>query len=238
MNQLSPSAARCCVVVPAFDAAATIAEVVRSALPHVDQVIVVDDGSRDDTALLAEQAGAFVIRQETNTGKGAALQAGIARAQMDGFDLVLTMDADGQHRAEQIPDFLEAHRRTGIPVLLGNRMVELRQMPFLRRWTNRIMSRLISHAIKQYVPDTQCGFRMFHREVLPFLNVESHRFAAESEVLLHLADRGFRIDSVRVPVVYHPDNHSHIRPVRDALQFIQMWRHYRQRRQAAFTVTS
>ncbi len=238
MNKPSPSAARCCVVIPAFNAAATIADVVRSAQTYVDRVIVVDDGSRDDTAQLAEQAGALVIRQDKNSGKGAALQVGIMRAQTNGFDLVLTMDADGQHPAATIPEFLEAHRRTGIPVLLGNRMGDMAHMPFLRRWTNRLMSKLISRAMKQYVPDTQCGFRLFHREVLSFLNVESHRFAAESEVLLHLADRGFRIDSVRVPVVYHPDHQSHIRPVRDAVQFIQMWRHYRQRRRAAFTVIS
>lgn len=217
---------RVCIVVPAYREEERIGEVVKEIRRHVPLVVVVDDGSPDRTAEVAGQAGALVLRHAQNQGKGCALQTGFSHAMKEACDVVITMDADGQHSPDDIPTFLEAYQRTGIPVLLGNRMTHQEDMPRIRLWTNRIMSRIISRVMKQYVPDTQCGFRLFHREVLPFLNVDSHRFAAESEVLLHLADRGFRIDSVRVTVIYRNEQ-SKINPVFDTFRFLQMLYHYR-----------
>ncbi len=221
---------RACVVIPAYDEEERIGQVVEAARRHAPLVIVVDDGSRDATAEVAEKAGALVLRHSRNEGKGAALQTGFQHALSKDCDVVIAMDADGQHNPDGIPPFLEAYRRTGIPVLLGNRIPHMEAMPRIRRWTNRIMSMMISRIMKQYIPDTQCGYRLFRRDVLPYLNAESHRFAAESEILLHLADRGFRIDCVRVSVIYH-NEHSNIRPIRDAIRFFRMLYHYRQERQ-------
>ncbi len=218
------------VVIPAYHAEKTIEPLVREASARVQSVIVVDDGSADETAPRAEAAGAVVLRHARNQGKGAALQTGFSHILASPLRVAITMDADGQHAPEEIDRFLEAYQRTGIPVLLGNRMAHNEQMPSVRRWTNRLMSRLISREMHHYVPDTQCGFRLFHRQVLPFLRTESDRFAAETEMLLHLADRGFRIDFVRVATVYRPELKSHIRPVRDTYQFILMLRHYRRAR--------
>jgi len=227
---------RVCVVVPAYCEAKRIAQVVEQIRRFAPLVIVVDDGSDDDTGAIAEQAGALLLRHERNEGKGVALQTGFHRAMEEECEVVITMDADGQHSPEDIPKFLEAYQRTGIPVLLGNRMTHLEDMPRIRRWTNRVMSLIISRVMRQYVPDTQCGFRLFRRDVLPFLNAESHRFAAESEMLLHLADRGFRIDSVRVTVIYR-DEQSKIHPVRDAVRFFHMLYHYRHKRQGYYGFT-
>jgi glycosyltransferase involved in cell wall biosynthesis len=225
-----------CVVVPAYNEGKRIAEVVARIRRHVPLVIVVDDGSRDDTAGEAEKAGAVVLRHERNQGKGVALQSGFHRAMEEECEVVITMDADGQHDPDELPKFLEAYRRTGIPVLLGNRMAHLELMPLIRCWTNRAMSIIISRVMKQYVPDTQCGYRLFRRDVLPFLNADAHRFAAESEMLLNLADRGFRIDSVRISAIYR-DERSKIRPVRDTIRFFHMLYHYRRNRRsvAGFT---
>ncbi len=229
-------APRACVVVPAFTEERRIGQVVEQIRRHVPLVIVVDDGSADGTATEAEDAGAIVLKHERNEGKGVALQTGFRRAMQEECEVVITMDADGQHNPEDIPKFLEAYQRTGIPVLLGNRMTHLEEMPRIRRWTNRVMSLIISRVMRQYVPDTQCGFRLFRRDVIPFLNVESHRFAAESEMLLHLADRGFRIDSVRVTVIYR-DEQSKIHPVSDAVRFFHMLYHYRHKRHGYYGFT-
>lgn len=220
-----------CVVVPAYNEGKRIGDVVTNIRRHIPRVIVVDDGSRDDTGAAAEQAGAIVLRHERNQGKGVALHAGFERAMQEPCEVVLTIDADGQHNPDELPKFLETYRRTGIPVLLGNRMTHLEQMPRIRRWTNRAMSMIISHMMKQYVPDTQCGFRLYRRDVLPFLNVESHRFAAESEMLLRLADRGFRIDSVRISVIYGEEQ-SKINPIRDTFRFLHMIVDYARKRRA------
>lgn len=218
-----------CVIIPAYQAAATIGSLVAEVREYISDVVVVDDGSRDATAQHAQQAGAVLLRHGTNMGKGAALQTGFEWALRAGKRLAITMDADGQHRPADIPKFLSAYRRTGIPVLLGNRTAHRENMPFSRRSSNAVMSWLLNRMMHRYVPDTQCGFRLFRGDVLPFLNADSQRFAAESEVLLHLADRGFRMDSVRVNV-QEAAQRSTIRPLRDTLQFLGMLRRYRRQR--------
>lgn len=219
-----------CGVIPAYQAARTIQSLVEEVRQYLNRVIVVDDGSKDGTATRAEAAGATVLRHPVNRGKGAALRTGLAYCLEHPCEFVLTMDADGQHLPEMIPCFLRAYQRTHIPVLVGNRMADSHRMPLLRRRTNQIMSRWISRVTHQYVPDSQCGYRLFHQSVLPYLFAESNRFAAESEVLLHLADRGIRIDSVRIPVIYGRNQRSSIRPARDTLQFLQMLHHHYRRK--------
>ncbi len=218
------------VIVPAYKEQSHIGQTVRSILEYSPNVLVVDDGSRDKTSEYAEEAGAVVLRHKDNRGKGEALKTGFQYARDQACDLVITMDADGQHRPDEIPKFVDAYRRTGIPILLGNRMADIENMPRIRRWTNAVMSWMLSRIMKQYIPDTQCGFRMYRGDILPFLSVESQRFAAESEILLYLADRGFRIDSVRVSTIYHNEK-SMIKPGLDTLRFIAMiLRHMRNRK--------
>ncbi len=220
-----------CVLIPAFQAAQTIQPLLEQTQQYADRILVVDDGSSDDTARLAETAGAKVLRHSVNRGKGAALKTGIAYFQEHPCEFLVTMDADGQHAPAAIPRFLRAYERTHIPVLLGNRMADRGQMPWLRRRTNQLMSWLISRATGQYIPDSQCGYRLFHRSSLLYLCSESAGFAAESEFLLHLADRGIRIGSVRVPTIYDRKQRSCIRPIRDTFQFFRMLRRfYRYRR--------
>ena len=228
VNEIKPP--KVCVIVPAYREERKIGEVVRAIRQHVPDVLVIDDGSPDQTAREAEQAGAQVIRQPVNQGKGAALNVGFAKAREQGFDVAITMDADGQHAPSDLPAFLEAYARTGIPVLVGNRMADVTHMPRIRQWTNRFMSWLLGKLMRQYVPDTQCGYRLYRRDVIPLISSESQRFAAESECLLHLAERGIRLGSVRVATIYG-DEQSKINPLADTLRFMSMlWRYYRTRR--------
>lgn len=215
-----------CVVLPAYREAARIAPVISAACAQGATVLVVDDGSPDDTATVAEKAGAVVLRHPVNRGKGAALATGFAEAVRRGCEVVITLDADGQHDPAELSRFIEAYQRTGIPVLIGSRMAEVDAMPWVRRATNRFMSWLLSRMMGQYVPDTQCGYRLYRCDILPWVVAGSSGFAAESEVLLRLAARGVRMDAVRIRTIYG-DEKSKINPLRDTWRFFGMLRRYR-----------
>ena len=190
-------------------------------------VAVIDDGSSDRTAAEAEAAGAKVVIHSQNMGKGVALNTGFTYAREHGYDAVITMDADGQHDPAEAKKFIEAYVRTGIPVLIGNRMADVETMPRIRLWTNQFMSWMLSRVMGQYVPDTQCGYRLYRCDVIPFVSARSERFAAESEMLLHIAGRGFKIGAVRISTIY-ADEKSKINPVADTFRFISMIWRYRQ----------
>jgi len=214
---------RCHVLVPAYREARRIAEVVASVRSLGLPVLVVDDGSPDETAQEAERGGAEVIRHAVNRGKGAAVATGIERLKASACDCVLTMDGDGQHLPEDIPGFLEAFRASRPAAIVGNRMDNPVGMPLVRRLTNRYMSWLLSRRMGQRVPDTQCGFRLYRADVLHLLGGGDERFAAESEILLRLSAAGHRIESVPIQVVYR-DEKSKISPIRDTIRFWRMLR--------------
>jgi len=215
-----------CVVLPAYREATRIAPVVTAARAQGAMVLVVDDGSPDETAAVAEAAAAVGLRHPVNRGKGAALETGFAEARRRGCDVVITMDSDGQHDPAELPKFIEAYQRTGIPVLIGSRMAEVDAMPWVRRSTNRFMSWLLSRMMGNYVPDTQCGYRLYRSDVLPLVVAGAQGFAAESEVLLRLAARGIRMDAVRIRTIYGGEK-SKINPLRDTWRFFGMIRRYR-----------
>lgn len=214
-----------CVIIPGYREQRRIGPVVRSVRDYVPTVLVVDDGSDDDTARESAGAGATVLVHEVNKGKGAALDTGFRWARENKFAFVITMDADGQHAPEDLPAFLAEYGRNEFPVLIGNRMNDPSEMPLVRLWTNRYMSWLLSRKMGQSVPDTQCGYRLYRRQVLDGITCGSARFDAESEILLALAGRGVRIGSVPVRVIYG-DERSKIRPLRDTVRFFGMLRNF------------
>jgi glycosyltransferase involved in cell wall biosynthesis len=217
------------VVVPAYREHDRVGDTIRAILKVCDAVVVVDDGSGDGTAEAARSAGADVVVHEKNRGKGVALQTGFRRAQELNAGVVITLDADGQHDPDEIQSFLHQYASSGQEVIVGNRMTNKGRMPLVRRVTNRLMSLLLSVLMKQWVPDTQNGYRLYAAEALPFVEAESRGFAAESEQLLYLAYRGFRIGSVPVRTIYG-DEKSKIHPFRDTIRFLNMIaRYYRHR---------
>ncbi|MCA9729102.1 MAG: glycosyltransferase family 2 protein, partial [Candidatus Eisenbacteria bacterium] len=143
-------------LIPGYNEAAGIAQVVRGAAASLP-VLVVDDGSKDGTAEVAEEAGATVLRQIPNQGKGAALRMGFRHALEHGYEAVLTLDADGQHDPAEIPAFLECYRKSGAPLIIGAR--DFRQMPFVRRLSNRFARATFSQAVGRKVLDNQSGYR-------------------------------------------------------------------------------
>jgi glycosyltransferase involved in cell wall biosynthesis len=223
-------------VIPAYQDEKHIGDIVRRTHEQLDHVLVVDDGSTDQTAQRAREAGAEVIAHNQNRGKGEAIKTGLAHwltaASSSGRELnrevtwVILLDSDGQHLPEEIDRFLSAAARaTGPGLFLGNRMNNLAGMPFIRRVVNRQMSRRISHLCGQEIPDTQCGFRMLHRQLIPELLGGGDRFDYETEVLIIASRKGYPIESVPISTVYS-DEVSKIRPLRDALRFFKlMWRY-------------
>ncbi|VGO12473.1 Polyprenol monophosphomannose synthase [Pontiella desulfatans] len=216
-----------CVLVCAFNESGHIGQVVRGIIEHqACEVVVVDDGSSDNTATLAEQAGARVLRNSENLGKGASLKRGFEHVCNQGFDAVVVVDGDGQHDPAEIGCFLDAYERTRIPVLVGNRMADTTGMPYIRRWTNRTMAWILNRLVRIYVADPPCGYRFYRTDVLPFIMSDLPRFAFEFDVLVHAALRHIRIDSVRVSTIYNRKRRSHVAPIRDAWLLLQVVRHH------------
>src|ERR1035438_2678392 len=131
----------CAAVIPCLNEGAGIAVLVSALRRQVPVVLVVDDGSTDETALLAKVAGATVIRHERNRGKGAALRTGLSQLFKQGFEWAVTLDGDGQHAPEDLPAFLRCAAQTGALLVIGNRMGNARAMPWLRRQVNREIGR-------------------------------------------------------------------------------------------------
>ncbi len=215
------------VLVCAFNEADRIERVVQACLAQNPfLVLVVDDGSIDGTADVAAKAGAKVVRNSENIGKGASLRRGFELIRDAGCDAVIVVDGDGQHDPSEIPRFLDAYERTRIPILVGNRMANTRGMPLVRRWTNRSMAWILNRLVKIYVADPPCGYRLYRVEVLPFIMSVEPRFAFEFDVLLHAALRSIRIDSVRVSTIYNRRRRSHVAPFRDAWLLFGVVRHH------------
>src|ERR1700730_13007112 len=157
-------------IIPAYCEGRFIGMVVRQVLQYVQAVLVVDDGSSDNTATEAEAAGAKVIRHTTNLGKGAALKTGLEYAISIDAAYYLFLDGDGQHDPSEIPAFIEAINCSNAHLVVGNRMRNVEPMPLIRRWTNQFMSWQIGRICKIPIPDSQCGFRLARKELQPKLN--------------------------------------------------------------------
>lgn len=210
-------------LIPCYFEEKHIREVAVRAHAQLDTVLVVDDGSTDGTEREARAAGVEVIRHPVNQGKGAAIKTGLrdltARA---GIEYALILDGDGQHLPEEIPNFLAAASATRAPMLVGTRMSDTSRMPFVRRMTNRFMSWQISRACGQVVPDSQCGFRMVHRDLAPaMVAIATTKFDYETEMLVVASRRGLPIAAVPISTIYG-DEVSKIHPIRDTLRFFEM----------------
>jgi glycosyltransferase involved in cell wall biosynthesis len=214
---------QCAAVIPCLNEARNIAQVVESVRRLVSTVLVIDDGSRDDTGVTAKNAGAEVIRNAAPQGKGAALQTGWRLARERGFDWALAMDGDGQHSAEDVPGLFEVAERTGAKLVIGNRMIDPKGMPLVRRLVNGWMSERISTLAGISVPDSQCGFRLMNLEAWNRLQVEASHFEIESEVLLAFARAGWAIEFAPIEVIYKSEQ-SKIHPVRDTVRWVKWWR--------------
>jgi len=205
--------------------ARSIRRIVSEVSQHLDSVLVVDDGSTDATSREAEAAGATVIRQPRNLGKGAALKAGFAWAAEHGYQAALTLDGDGQHDTSEIPLFLQKYDDERCDIVVGNRMTDLAPMPMFRRWTNQFTSWALSRMAGQRIWDSQCGYRLISVAMWKAVKLETKRYEMESEILIRACRRGARLGQVKVRTIYFKSAQSKINPFTDTLRFLRLlWR--------------
>jgi len=191
---------RICVIIPAYNEAENIGSVVSGARRFIEDVVVVDDGSTDDTAAKAKGAGAILLEHKVNQGKGVALKTGFDYALEKDYDAVITLDADGQHDSGEIPQFIEAAREAD--VVVGTRAGNRAGMPLIRRATNTISSWILSGLSGERLTDTQSGYRLIKTRVLKMAKTKTAGFEAESEILLEAIGRGFRVVEIPIRTIY------------------------------------
>ena len=209
------------IIIPAYNERFRLAGILDELKSKNFSILVVDDGSIDNTYEVAEKKADFVIRNEKNLGKGMSLKKGIDYLLKEtDFDYLITMDADGQHSPSDLDKFLQK-AGDGAYFIVGNRMSDPIGMPKLRIITNKFMSWLISRIARQRIPDTQCGFRLIKREVLEKIKIKTNNFEIESEILIKAARSGFPIKSVPVRSIYFKSLSSRINPFVDTIRFIK-----------------
>ena len=209
---------RFAIAIPAYEAEATLARVIRRALAVHEDVVVVDDGSEDRTGDVARALGVPVLVHAQNFGKGRALRTAFDHLFARGVDAVVTLDADGQHPPEETPKLLAAWR-AGADLVLGTRAHLFAKMSRVRRASNGTSSWLISHVAGATLPDCQTGFRLYTRPLIDAVGFPEPRFEAESAVIVRAARNGFTL--VGVPIrLDEPDGRatSHYRPIVDSVR--------------------
>lgn len=210
-------------VIPAYNAAMTVGQVVKRSKKFVDRVVVVDDGSVDDTAKVAKAAGARVVRLEKNSGKASAIRRGVAEALKKKVDVLVLLDADMQHLPEEIPKVVRPVKAGKCDICIGSRFLgDHKTMPRHRRLTNRATT-LATNAFTGYkLTDVQCGFRALGRRALSALDFEGDRYTIEPNMVLEAAEKGLTICEVPISTVYG-DEVSYIRSGRHTIALAKMF---------------
>ena len=214
-SSLGPSVA---AVIPAYNEAKTIAGVVARTVGLVERTIVVDDGSNDGTLACVEGLGVQTLRHDRNLGKGESLLTGIRAAEEAGCDYVVTLDADGQHPPECIPQLVALADPKVI--VLGSRTASGEAIPMVRYRANQTANFFISWAAGHWMPDTQCGFRVYPVALFRKVRLQRNRasgFVLESEVLIEACRAGYRVTAAPIPALYDSvlQRPSRFRPIRD-----------------------
>ena len=204
------------VCIPTYNEERKIKEVVKKALPHVDKVIVCDDGSTDKTAVLAEKAGATVISHEKNLGYGAAISTLFDYCRKNNAEIMVTLDGDGQHNPDQIPDLINVILKHNVDVVIGSRSLsDDKDLPSYRRTGIKIITSTINSATNLKVTDSQSGFRAYSKAAIDLMHITESGMAASTEILVKISNNGLSMAEVPITVSYscdtsteHPVSHG------------------------------
>jgi len=217
-NQANPNIV---AIIPSYNEAERVAEVASMVSRHLP-VIVVDDGSGDDTLDRLAALDVDIVQHPTNLGKGEALKSGFRAALAQDVDAVLTLDADGQHAPEDIPRFIEAYKKTRASLIIGQR--DFRQMPFSRRLANNLGQRTLHAALGKFIPDNQSGFRLIDRYLVEaMLDNSETGFEFEVEMILFCVAEKIVIEWVPIRTIYQ-DETSHIKPIQHVIKYLSLLR--------------
>ena len=212
---------KACLLLPAYNESKMIAHIIQQAVLFVGAVVVIDDGSSDQTAEIAAENGAMVLQHDRNRGKGMALRTGFDYALRNGYELIVTMDSDGQHDPLDLPRFFDYFRRTQPDILIGGRLEDRSAMPLHRRMNNWLVSAVGAALCGQHIPDFQSGYRLIKAEVLEAIHLDTERYETESELLIKAGRLGFRMECLSIRTVYG-DEISHVKSSREMWLFTKL----------------
>lgn len=219
LNSLNP-ANKICAVIPFYNEKDFLADVLSQTLKFVDKVIAVNDGSNDNSENIAAKFdNVQLIDLKKNCGKGFALQTGFDEAVKQNFNVIVTLDADNQHKPDLILDLVKQLKN--YDVVIGNRLNDKTKMPIQRILSNTITSFLLTIKTGQNIIDSQCGFRAYNYTVLKNIKTTYSGYEAESEIIIKSAKAGFKIGFVPIPTIYGNET-SKMNPVKAILGFIKV----------------
>lgn len=190
------------VCIPAFNEADTIVNVIKKSLGYVDKILVCDDGSHDNTAKVAQDAGAIVIKHERNQGKGAALRSLFDYARKLGPDITITIDGDGQFNPDEIGKLIKPILEGSCDIVIGYRFDNDLEMPSYRKAGNKLLDKITNMAAELPFRDTQSGFRAYSKKAVESINFVTNGFGADSEILVDASKKGLKICEEKVTVIY------------------------------------
>lgn len=210
------------VIIPAYNEESRIGNTISNTLDYTDDIMVVDDGSTDNTASVCKRFDITVLQNETNLGKGDALIKGFLWAYRNEYEAVITLDADGQHSPRHIPDFVE-RLKSGYDIVIGNRLNTLSPMPKQRIFSNHLVSFLSSIISKKLLRDAQSGYRAIRTAVFTKVPIRFSGFESEIELLMKSARAGFKITHIPISTIYTGEEESKIRAIREIYRFTRMF---------------
>ena len=204
------------VCIPAYNEEIKINDVVKKSLPYADKVIVCDDGSTDDTAALAKKAGAVVISHEKNQGYGATISTLFDYCRKNNAEIMVTLDGDGQHNPDQIPDLISVIIKHNVDVVIGSRSLkDDKNLPSYRKTGIKIITSTINSATNLKVTDSQSGFRAYSKEAIDLIHPTESGMAVSTEILVKISNNGLSMAEVPITVSYigdtsteHPVTHG------------------------------
>jgi glycosyltransferase involved in cell wall biosynthesis len=205
-----------CVLIPAYNAQWTLGSVLKTIEPLKIDTLVVDDGSSDETGRVASEHGVQLLKHPLNLGKGSALRTGFQWILRRDYQVVITLDADGQHDPADVPFLLNIFQNVKPDILIASRAAEFGKMTFLRRFWNRLGVKAVARLCHSDITDSQSGFRLIRRGVLEKVDLTTSRFETELELLIKACKKGFRVLSVPINTQKVDGTaSSHFRPVTD-----------------------
>ena len=215
------------VVIPTYNRADKVRGAIDSVLAQTLsdlEVVVVDDGSSDETGRVASERGAQLLKHSQNLGKGAALRTGFESILRKDYRVVITLDADGQHDPAEIPSLLDVFQSVKPDILIASRASKFDQMTFLRRFWNRLGVKAVARLCHSDITDSQSGFRLIRTEVLREINLSTSRFETELELLIKACKKGFSVLSVPINTQKVDGTaSSHFRPVTDTWRVCKLF---------------
>jgi glycosyltransferase involved in cell wall biosynthesis len=189
--------------IPAYNEENVIADLIKKSLKFVDNVVVYDDGSKDNTCNVSENAGAYVIRNSQNYGKGFALQSLFKYAKYHDFDIIVTMDGDGQFKPDEIPKLCNPITNNDYDMVIGYRFDNNDEMPKYRELGNKVLDNMSKLASKSTFRDSQSGFRAYSKKAIKEINFSNNGFGVDSEILIKAIEKKLKITEVKVTVLYN-----------------------------------